>query len=292
MNNNITNKLSKNHPGTGDIRLRIETTEANQPFSLFSEIITEEGGFVSVDWGDGNKETFTGVKKYWPCHRYAKAGEYIVKLTGSKFTGVEGVGGSSYNAFQVAVREILSLKMPVDSTRVSLRYAFYRCTHLSGVIPAWDDCITNVNCAYEGCTGLTGNVPEWGANTTHASCTYWSCTGLTGRIPEWGTKIKVADFTYWGCNGLTGRIPEWGMNVTRACATYEGCVRLTGLIPAWGENITDVCGTYNSCIGLTGCSKELLQDPMPPKIVFSAGCVYGCVDEIRKRFTPSWGGIA
>lgn len=203
-------------PGTGDIRLRIETTSANQGFLLFRRITTEEGGFVSVDWGDGNAETLKGATEYEPWHTYATAGEYVVKLTGSKFVEVDGGLAGSY--FGDAVREILSLKMPTDSTGVSLRDAFMECYYLTGNIPAWDDCITDAD------------------------------------------------------------------------NTYAFCIRLTGNIPAWGANITSAASTYYNCTGLTGCSEELLQDPMPSRITSHADCVSDCADEIRKHFTPDWGG--
>ena len=362
MNSNVMSELSKNYLGTGDISLRIATTKANQSFRLFYQIATEEGGFVCVDWGDGNKETFMGTTTYSPLHVYAAKGEYIVKLTGSKFTKVEGPEGHLYNEFQVAVKEILSLKMPTDSTNVSLRYAFRDCTNLTGSIPAWDNCIVDAYSTYQGCTGLTGNIPEWGTNITNVYCTYygcegltgnipawgpkivdagyayynctgltggipeWSaniasayatykgCTSLTGNIPEWGTKITNASSTYWGCTGLTGSVPEWSANITSAYFTYSGCTGLTGEIPEWGANITHVYCTYWCCIGLTGnipkwganiinagatywgcsgltgCSKELIQDPMPSRIISHDHCVSNCAAKIRRRFTKDWGG--
>ena len=252
---NDINKLSKNNTGTGDIRLRIRVT-ANKSFPLFDRIITN-GGFVSVDWGDGNTETLTDMTTYSPKHTYAKAGEYIVKLTGSKFTVVEGVGSSiSYSDFQVAVKEILSLKMPTDSTEVSLAYAFYGCDNLTGSIPEWDDCIADASHTYEGCTGLTGSIPKWGANITDAYATYMDCTGLTGNIPEWGSNITAADSTYYRCTGLTGGIPAWGPNITSAFNTYSDCRGLTGNIPEWGSKITNANSTYDGCVHLTGSVPE------------------------------------
>ena len=254
-------------PASGDIRLRIETTNANQSFPLFYRIMTEEGGYVSVDWGDGNTETLTGKTRYEPTHTYAEAGEYVVKLTGSKFTVVGGINDIIvYDDFTNAVREILSLKMPTDSTSVALINAFCGCSNLTGSIPAWDDCITNAQNTYGGCWGLTGSIPAWGANITNAQNTYSSCRGLTGSIPAWGANITNAGATYSNCTGLTGNIPAWGTNITSARITYYGCT------------------------GLTGCSEELLRDPMPSRITQHDSCVTGCVDAIRQHFTEDWGG--
>ena len=254
-------------PASGDIRLRIETTSANQTFPLFYRIMTEEGGYVSIDWGDGNKETFSGETAYSPKHTYAEAGEYVVKLTGSKFTVVRGINDHVvYKDFKDAVREILSLKMPTDSTGVHLYNTFFYCPNLTGSIPAWDNCITNAQYTYQGCTGLTGSIPEWGANITDASGTYWLCRGLTGSIPEWGA------------------------NITNAYATYSDCTGLMGSIPEWGANITNAGSTYRNCASLTACSEELLQDPMPSRITSHDRCVEGCADAIRQHFTSDWGG--
>ena len=224
-------------PASGDIRLRIETTSANQTFPLFYRIMTEEGGYVSIDWGDGNKETFTGETAYSPEHTYATAGEYVVKLTGSKFTGVGGINSSIYDAFRDAVREILSLKMPTDSAGVSLSNAFRDCTNLTGSIPAWDDCITNAQSTYRGCSGLTGNIPAWGANITDATGTYFSCSGLTGNIPAWGANITDATNTYYGCRGLTGCSAELLQDPTPSrIPHHNGCV--TGCADAVRQHFT------------------------------------------------------
>lgn len=300
-------------PAAGDIRLRIETASANQSFPLFYRITTEEGGYVSVDWGDGNKETLTDATTYTPTHTYATAGEYVVKLTGSKFTAVDGTGGgSAYEDFQEAIREILSLKMPTDSTSVSLDQAFFRCTNLTGNIPAWDDCITSAYETYYACTRLTGNIPEWGANITNARNTYYACRGLTGSIPAWGESITSADGTYngctgltgsipaWGenitnayniyrgCSGLTGSIPEWGAKITNAQTTYHGCSGLTGSIPAWGANITTAQGTYNSCAGLTGEIPEWGANITDASFTYY-GCrgLTGCSEELLRDPMPS-----
>lgn len=252
-------------PATGDIRLRIETTRANQSFPLFHQITTEEGGYVSVDWGDGNTETLTGETAYSPVHTYATAGEYVVKLTGSKFTGVEGIDSSSYGDFRDALRRILSLKMPTDSVGVSLAYAFCRCGNLKGDIPAWDDCITNADHTYEE-SDVGGNIPEWGVNIRSADHTYSACTLLVGLVPEWGANITNADSTYQHCDGLMGDIPEWGANIMSARYTY--CY----------------------CTGFTGGSWGLRVDPMPSRILYHNDCVTGCADAVRQHFTKDWGG--
>lgn len=283
-------KLTKIRPGTGDIRLRIKA-RSDQKLNLFYKIMTKGGGYVTVDWGDGIVETFGDSTVYSPSHVYDEAGEYIVKLTGSKFEVVEGDDltlGRTY--FQSAVQEILSLKMPTDSTNVSLHAAFRGCTHLTGRVPEWDDCIVDASSTYHGCAGLTGRIPEWGPNIVDANDTYHGCVGLTGNIPEWGAKINSARFTYSRCRGLTGNIPEWGPKIKDATFTYSDCTGLTGEIPEWGMNITKADDTYLFCTGLTGCSKELLQDPMPSRIKEYDNCVAGCAVAIRQHFTEEWGG--
>ena len=197
MNTDITKENFKYSPGTGDIRLRIKAT-AKRPFPLFYHIMVEDG-FISIDWGDGNKETRADWNVYSPTHTYAKSGEYIVKLTGSRFKEVIGFPvGDNKSLFQTGVREVLSLKMPTDSTSVSLRKVFYGCANLVGHIPEWDDCVVDVAYAYYGCKGLTGNIPEWGANIVDAESTYENCVRLSGNSPEWGTKVVNAAYTYVG----------------------------------------------------------------------------------------------
>lgn len=228
-------------PGTGDIRLRIETTRANQSFPLFYRIMTEEGGYVSVDWGDGNAETLTGKTAYSPKHTYAEAGEYVVKLTGSKFTSVEGSTDYYYDDFQGAIREILSLKMPADSTGVSLENTFYGCTNLTGSIPKWDDCITSAIATYQNCTGLWGNIPAWGANITIAQSTYYGCPGLWGSIPAWGANITDATGTYNFCTGLTDCSEELIQDPMPSRITiHHDCV--TGCADAVRQHFTEDWG--------------------------------------------------
>ena len=284
--NDVMSELSKNYPGTGDIRLRIEMTNANRvsgkyPFQLFHQILTEEGGSVSIDWGDGSVETLTGKTAYSPEHTYAKTGEYTVKLTGSKFIGVNGFPTFD-STFQCTVREILSLKMPTDSKSVSLRYTFNGCIRLTGNIPEWDDCIVNTYGTYRACASLTGNIPAWGANIVDATYTYFNCARLTGNVPEWGPNIINATGTYWGCTSLTGNIPAWGTNITSAETTYEGCSGLTGSIPLWGINIKSAYGTYKGCTGLTG------KIPKWGTNITSATSTYwGCIGLTGN--IPKWG---
>ena len=278
--NNVMSELSKNYPGTGDIRLRIEMANANRSFRLFYQIKTEEGGYIIVDWGDGSVEILTGKTTYLPEHTYTTAGEYIVKLTGSKFIGVHGFPTFD-SIFQVTVKEILSLKMPTDSTNVSLRYAFNGCC-LTGNIPAWDDCIVNAYSTYRGCAGLTGNIPKWGPNILDAGYTYHNCSGLTGNIPEWGSKITKADSTYYDCTGLTGNIPKWSPNITKADNTYYGCTGLTGNIPEWGEKITSAYATYMACSSLTGNIPEWGAN------ITNAAGTYQCCTGLTGNI-PKWG---
>lgn len=300
--------------GTGDISLRIQTPDdaTSLTFAFFNSVDVESDGYVSVDWGDGKRNTYKASTSVSPTHTYAEAGEYVVKMTGSKFTEIHGAGaGLTYTDW---VRKILSLKMPEDSTGVSLNHAFAYCTELTGNIPAWDekitiayatycDCtgltgsipawgenITRANHTYRGCTGLTGSIPEWGANITEAGYTYRDCTGLTGSVPAWGENIEAIDCAYRGCTGLTGSVPEWGAKVASAYGTYFRCTGLTGSIPAWGAKILSADSTYYYCTGLESCSDALLENPMPFLIMSHSDCVTGCVDAIRQHFTEGWGG--
>ena len=253
--------------GTGDISLRIQTPDdaTSLAFAFFDSVDVESDGYVSVDWGDGKRNTYKASTSVSPTHVYAKAGEYVVKMTGSKFTSVIGHFPLS-SFFNPWVREILSFKLPGDSSDVYLDSTFYDCVNLIGSVPEWDEKIKSAFFVYGGCTGLTGTIPEWGANI-NGNGNYYNCTGLTGSIPEWGESITTAQFTYYGCTGLTGSIP------------------------AWGEKIRNAGHTYYGCTGLESCSDALLENPMPSTITDEhTNCVAGCVDAIRQHFTEAWGG--
>lgn len=166
--------------GTGDVRVRVQTPDDATDLTLtfFRFVSTESDGFVVVDWGDGKRDRYTGAAEIKLTHTYTNAGEYIVKMTGSKFTEIRGVYyGGSYNV-QPWLREILSLKMPEDSSGVNLNFSFCDCYNLTGSIPEWDEKITGAMGTYGWCSGLTGSIPAWGANITDAEGTYWNCTGL------------------------------------------------------------------------------------------------------------------
>ena len=275
--------------GTGDIRLRIATTESNQQFDFFSAVETNEGGYVYVDWGDGKKELLKGSTIYKPTHTYATAGEYTVKMTGSKFVRIGDWSQSSY--FKTSLRGIVSQIMPKDCVSVAMRRTYQHCTGLTGSIPEWDEKIKIAEETYYNCTGLTGSIPPWNEKITYAAYAYYKCTGLTGSVPAWNEKITDADCTYSYCKGLTGSVPAWNAVTTTAHATFLHCSGLTGIIPAWGKSLkSDVNSVYGNCTGLAGCSSELIEDPMPTRITFHGSAVSGCVDNIRKYFYKSWGG--
>lgn len=231
---------------------------------------------ITVDWGDGSKETITTDN---PTHSYNNIGVYIVKITGD-FVAMRGCSPD--------VTKVINWGN-TNTLLNSMDGAFGWCSKLTS-IPG-DDYeqfanVTNFGQTFRNCSGLISSIPEnlfsSCYNVTIFHAVFSGCTNLIGSIPEnlFANCHKVTDFseTFFNCQKLSGNIPENlfknNPNVTGFSSTFNRCYGLTGSIPetlfASCRSVPYFSWTFSGCTGLTGSIPEGLFANSPNVIQFYA----------------------
>lgn len=178
----------------------INTNPNNSSDKTFSLPLkaTLSGYSLTVDWGDGNTETFddgTELKQENMTHTYDQAGQYTITITSTQRDGTQVQMPkidfySNYNTVNANPAKLVSLNTPLLNMGTELGDCFNSCSNLTA-IPA----------------GLFDNNPD---ATTFSFC-FEFCTGLTSTIPtglfDKNTKVKSFRGCFSGCEKLTGKIP-------------------------------------------------------------------------------------
>lgn len=209
--------------------LELETSEANQEMIInFSDLDQ-----ITIDWGDGNKETNTNENI---SHIYETPGTYNLRLKGV-------VGGIKFR------RSLLTkIKSKVQGITGLTTFAetFYGQLSLTGNIPPdlFENCpnVTDFTRTFSY-TSLTGSIPadlfKYTPNVTTFESTFERAQQLTGPIPEglFSNNLLVTNFTatFFYADRITGPIPEKlffnNPNATSFLATFADTRSLSGAIP-------------------------------------------------------------
>ncbi|MBQ7949367.1 MAG: hypothetical protein IJ276_00060 [Alphaproteobacteria bacterium] len=231
-------------------------------------------GVFGVDWGDGTFDTVTQdmLEEFVFSHKYDKAGEYKIKISGEAIGYPSGATiptisfESNYNLAKIegSFRELFPVMPSVVGVLIpspNFYRTFYNCKNLKGEIP--EQLFPRNMLAMGGIDGESKKFYQ----------TFMGCSGLTGSIPADLFEDLYAQpsgelfrETFKGCSGLTGTIPatlfariqgvpSYGMFM----GTFEGCSGLTGTIPATlfsgikGAPAQDMfTRTFADCTGLEG----------------------------------------
>lgn len=154
----------------------------NQYFDYSVDGLTGRTEFT-VDWGDGTKEVYTGLKSkvyinhLCPSHTYAKPGNYIIAIS----------------------NDLASFLMAGNTQVVRLIQwgeGLLRGCH-------WDTFIDSVGSFYN-CTNLVGPIPAFPKGMTRAYATFSYCYNLDGVIPKWGESLVDVRRCYIGDSKLAG----------------------------------------------------------------------------------------
>jgi len=199
----------------------------------FSFTISAAGEF-KVDWGDGSDIqviTKTSTDSQTISHTYTTAAAYDIEIGGLATAYSTGMATAAIsfasNTSLAGISGSLGAIFPTlsDGSQPRFYRTFYRCTNLTGNIPA----------------GLFVGISGAPATYMFAN-TFYYCRNLTGSIPEGlfgnlsGAPVYgMFEGTFFGCSGLTGEIPL-GLfgNLSGAPDTYMfkqafyGCSGLTG----------------------------------------------------------------
>ena len=281
---------------------------------------------VTVDWGDGTVDSWTGGFVW---HNYSSVGRFTIRI------GREARWFRLWECYTVTTDMMLLVSRPqmwlrhwgdfIESAEASfcgwsdddhggLKGAlppwgmsttntcccFQFCFDITGRVPEWTERITDATGTFDRCTGLAGPVPEWGKNITAVAQCYSRCAGLTGKFPRWPPRCSKFNYCYEHCTGLRGELPEWPECAQELDDVYRGCTGAVGTIPRWPLAMTMCSGCYMNCPGLTGAWTDDPAELMPEeRVKYSPTTDYfrcydvvtGCSDSLRALFWDiNWGG--
>lgn len=167
----------------------------------------------TIDWGDGNVETFETTSTAVNTHTYTDGFEYhlivingLTSISDNAFRDCSGltsiiipdsVTSIGDNAF-FGCSGLTSVTIPSSVTGMGYQ-AFYNCSSLTSVtIP---DSVTTISFAmFSGCIGLT-SVTIGNSVRNIGSSAFENCSGLTSvTIPD--SVTFMGDYAFSGCSGL------------------------------------------------------------------------------------------
>ena len=204
---------------------------------------------VTVDWGDGNSETFTGTTASNRSHTYAAPGTYDITLNvtsgsvsfaGTSSNAIYGSTGTYSNRYRIK-----HVRIGKDVTNIG-NYVFYQCYALASItIPS--TVTTSGDYMFEYCYALTSITLPSGV-TSLGSSAFQSCYALTSiTLPSSATSLGTNTFQY--CYALKSvTIPS---SVTSlGSTTFQYCYALKSVtIPSTIATISN--SAFDNCYALT-----------------------------------------
>ena len=264
-----------------------------------SLLVSDDSNYdYTVDWGDGNSNSFTTKGDESCYHVYTSPGIYQVKIQGI-FKRI--YTNPNTNQINTTFREKITKVLAWGNTELTdLSNAFNGCRNLSS-IPLLDttnsfENVTNFNSCFYNCSGLQ-EIPydsnsgtglfDGCANVTNYGACFLGCTGFKGEIPPgiFKNSPKVTSFYYvfGGCTNLTGGLPvgmfDYAPEVRDVSYAFYNCNKLTGTIDpnllANSPNIINAALMFSYCTGLTGEVPEGLFGNCP-NITDFRNCFKNC----------------
>ena len=244
----------------------ILVTHVNFVNNLTAYLPKLSGSNITIDWGDGNKESYDNVYEKSYVHKYYAAAptDFDIKITGDI---------QSLSSYDIKGYTIKGIKQWGTSKLKNMKCAFYE-QPLEYIAEdkygALQD-VTNFDQAFFNCPSLA-NIPEglfdYCTNVTSFVATFCGCTSLT-TLPKglFDNCTKVTSFieTFCGCSSLTS-IPE-GLfdnctNVTNFGITFQECSSLTTLPKGLFDdciNVTSFVATFTGCTSLSSIPEGLFD---------------------------------
>lgn len=236
----------------------------------------------SIDWNDGNTDTFSDP---YPAHTYTRAGKYLVFISGTVTALNSGTLNSSERSRITAVYNWGKTGL------VDMMSAFSGCTELTYIAADYEQNpfadVERFNYAFAGCTSLT-EIPEKMFSgcrqmTTGYESLFKDCTGLK-KIPSglFDNHIYTTSYksTFENCTSLT-EIPEGlfdkCIEAEDFTSTFKDCTSLTEIPSGLFDNCVDARRfdfTFQNCESLTEIPVELFRNckEMSSLLLTFAGC--------------------
>jgi len=176
---------------------------ASRTFGITTGTLAAGSESVTVDWGDGERETIVGdIDRL--SHAYAKPGQYVVSVSDDiQGFGVGKLGSDAFvTVYAPMIRECVSRGKLARLPTGAFRHA-PNMTRLDLTQTVVTEILTN---AFAKCTGLTSldGLPRTLSRLVRAC--FLECTGLTGRVNLPGVSEIVvtteATLPFSGCTNI------------------------------------------------------------------------------------------
>ena len=196
--------------------------------SSLEEMYVTPKDICVIDFGDGNKQTYTGNNTFTSVtHSYSESNIYTIKIIGN------------HSNFRASTNIIEIIQISNSITNYS--YMFSNCSSLTAIpetliIP---NSVTNCSYMFSGCLSLTA-IPETLTipnSVTNCSYMFSSCRSLTSDIsniwPDVWNYTGTIDISYMfnSCSKVVGTIPAdklWNSNKTfNPSGCFYNCTNLT-----------------------------------------------------------------
>ena len=131
--------------------LKVATTADSLTWGFTPHI--PAGGTLTVDWGDGTTNAYTGSSSTRRDHTYAAAGEYRVRLIGDATRVVFG-GDASPMITYAGMVTWCNFNWGALNGLNNLQTMFYRCLNLGGICTSLPDDAVSLQSAFNNCQKL------------------------------------------------------------------------------------------------------------------------------------------
>lgn len=206
----------------------------------------------TVDWGDGQSESFTTDVS--PIHDYGTPGTYEVRISGS-FPRIFFDGGGDR-------QKLITISQWGNLQWTSMTRAFQGCTNLTITANDAPDLsgLTSLSAMFESCTSLTGAATDFNlwdtSQVTDMSATFRGATSFNGNIGSWNTTNVEFMGTMFDNAEVFNQDLAWNTaNVTDMTAMFAEAINFNGNISTW--NTVGVRSMSNMFRDATAFNRDL-----------------------------------
>ena len=258
------------------------------------------GGYCSVDWGDGSKETAaksaTALK-----HTYAEAGTYKIKIIADCYwlilstTGPKIVSYSS-DAFHLlggltvgnqmfqncANTELNFTRLPESLT--AGRYMFRGCSNALLPLNGLPAGLTNGQEMFSSCSSALLYLTELPAGLTAGTYMFYKCSNAVLQLKALPDGITNGNSMFYGCTDAALPLTSLPTNLADGTYMFYGCKNAKLAITKLPNGLTTGTNMFNNCTssqmritelpdGLTSatsmfgnCSSYISLTKLPPNL--------------------------